>query len=108
MKEAKNQYDQFVAQIQQGETVQFGKMETLFAKALLGRFLEQLRSQNFRERAEQLHRERQRILLEETGNEDSEIEPLSERELLTYELDQARTAIGALGVRPPIIEMQPY
>ncbi|MBS3144140.1 hypothetical protein J4208_00995 [Candidatus Woesearchaeota archaeon] len=108
MKAAKNQYDQFVAQIQQGETVQFGKMETLFAKALLSRFLEQLRSQNFRERAEQLHRERQRLILEETGDEDSEIEPLSDQELLTYALDQARTAIGALGVRPPVREMQPY
>ncbi|MDP1694684.1 MAG: hypothetical protein Q8L34_04030, partial [Candidatus Woesearchaeota archaeon] len=108
MKEAKNQYDQLVAQIQQGETVQFGKMETLFAKALLSKFMEQLRSQNFRERAEQLHRERQRILLEETGDEESEIEPLSDQELLTYALDQARTAIGALGVRPPAREMQPY
>ncbi|GEM_PF-4178065 len=107
MKEAKNKFDGLLERIKLGETVQFGQMEELFAKALLGRFLEQLRSKDFRERAEQLHRERMLAQAQDI-DEGIEIPELSERALVAYELDQARTAIGALGVRPELKQMQPY
>lgn len=107
MKTAKTHLDNLVQRVRDGKEPIFGETERVFAQAFLRRFIEEVGSERFVERAQAFYKEH---LVEDDEDDydrgyDEEEPELSDEQLLHYQLEQVRIAEGVLGVRASVNDL---
>jgi len=106
MKKAKEKFDSLVKSIKEGETVNFGQMEEVFAQAFLSKFLERSFSDSEQKKANQFYQKH--LAGDAEDYYDDELPELSSEQQVYYALEMTRSVISALGVRPTIEDLSGY
>ncbi len=108
MKQAKDKFDGLVQRIQEGDTVNFGQMEEVFAQAFLSRFLKDISSESNQKKTNQFFQEHLAGNPENHYDEYGKLPELSSDQQMHYELELTRSVISTLGVRPTTDDLSNY
>ncbi|MBS3093990.1 hypothetical protein J4456_05425 [Candidatus Pacearchaeota archaeon] len=110
MKEAKQNFDDLVARIENGKKVSFGEMEQVYARAFLERFLEKISTDTSNEKIQQFYRSN--IVdpdeAEDYREREGEEMSLSLHQLTAYSLELVSTMSGVLGIRATAQQLSPF
>jgi len=110
MKEAKQKFDSLMERIRDGEQINFGQMERVYAQAFLGKFLERLITEPSRRKMDQMYGN----LLEHDNladayyDEQGEEVHLSDSQTNQYSLELISMMSGVLGIRATTQQLSPF